>query len=88
MIFRLTRQLPNGWFNDVHRAITEATTHTELDKLRNAIEEEANDFFTSRRDRAAFSLLYAWANIRYRHLTAKMYRNSKLRVSEFNKIHK
>lgn len=75
-LFRITKKMPGNWFNDTHRAITEAETHTELYSMQTAIEADINNFYVSNKDKAAMWLLLAYCRLRYRLLTNQIERNN------------
>lgn len=87
MKLRLTKELPNGWFQDIHRNITDATELSHLEDLRRGIENEAESFWISRIDRAGLGILYAYAMLRIKHLTARINRTNRITIAEFNKRH-
>lgn len=75
-LFRITKQMPDNWFNDTHRAITQAETHTDLCSMQTAIEADINSFYVSNKDKAAMWLLLAYCRLRYRLLTNQIERNN------------
>lgn len=87
MKLRLTKELPNGWFQDIHRNITDATELSHLEDLRRGIENEAESFWISRIDRAGLSILYTYAMLRTHHLTLRQNRTNRITITEFNKKH-
>lgn len=90
MKLRLTKELPNGWFQDIHRSITDATELSQLEGLRRGIEDEANSFWISRIDRLGLGILYTYANYRYQHMVLRLQRKNKMNritFAEFSKKH-
>lgn len=70
-LFKLTKDLPQNWFNDTHKAITEAETLGDLDLLKMAIEDNLYRFYVSKKDKAGLMLLLAYCNLRYQLLNNK-----------------
>lgn len=77
-LFKLTKKMPDNWFNDTHKAITDATTHTELTSLQTALEADMNSYYVSHKDKAALWLLLAYCRLRYRLLTSQIERTNQL----------
>lgn len=87
MKLRLTKELPNGWFQDIHRNITDATELSHLEDLRRGIENEAESFWISRIDRLGLGILYTYANYRYQHMIQRLNKKNRITIAEFNKRH-
>jgi len=87
MKLRLTKELPSGWFQAIHRNITDATELSQLEELRRGIEDEAESFWISRIDRVGLGILYNYAMLRTRHLTLRQKRMTRITYAEFNKKH-
>lgn len=84
-LFKLTKTMPQNWFNDVHKAITEAQEHSDINKIRDGLEQQREDFFLSHRDDWATCLLIAYCSLRYRFLTHKINLDTKKRTLKITK---
>lgn len=68
-LFRITKKMPNDWFNRTHKAVTEITDITEVRLMKEALLSQYNDFYVSNKDKAATLLLVAYCNLREHHMT-------------------
>jgi len=75
---KLTKEVPANWFTDTHKAIDEATKHSELDGLYNAIDRQLEAFNISGKDRIKLIMLRAKCNLRYHLLTESIKRENQL----------
>lgn len=70
-LFKIAKKLTNDWYQETHTAITNANTHTDINEIKRALEEQRRDFFISRSTEDALWLLIAYCDLRFKHLTMR-----------------